>query len=447
MPDVMKRLKTGTFFGLILQGGVGLLSIAVAGILARMLDAVELGIFFLCITLVRFVAILTGFGLSEGIQKFVGISFENGNWAETRSVLKKTAWLFTVSTVIVSISFMLLWPYLVTGMLDDALSLAMGMIVIGLIVFRALEQIGAAYFRAIQKQILGLFFLGTPRELLFVVTLLVAWFMSGSLNLQNALVLYFSGGILITIALALIFRRTLYGHATADENKTGISIGDYASFCWPVVLHLSLVTLFNSVDMWVLGIYREMEDVSLYGAALRLVILIPFTLHVINLVLPSMVAALSHRGKIKQLSLLARTASTWSFLLGGFICLVFILFGDLILQLVYGPAFEEGLYVLIILAIGQVINATCGSPGVVLQMTGHQALLMRITLLTTTINIIFNVLVVERYGAVGVASVTAFSLFIQNVASTYYAYKKVGVVTVPHPGMLRPKFVKHLFRR
>jgi len=446
MSNLIGNLKLGTFWGLILRGGVGLLSIGVGAILARMLSVEELGFFFLALSLIRFFSILSGFGLPEGVQKIIGIANENGNWAQVKDSTKKISYLFLLSSIFVGVFFAILRPVLSTRLFDNELSFSLGLIVLAIFLLRGFEFVGAAFLRAVKKPILGMFFVGTPKELLFAIFLIAIWLFYGKLDIEGVLIVYLVASIIIAMALFSLIFKHFSNHTETLPHESGLSLRNYISLSIPIVLYGSLVTFFNSADIWILGIYRGAEEVSLYGAAFRVVLLVPFALQVLNMILPTMVAALYHKGEKRKLTFLARTAATWSFLFGSAVTLIFMIFGNGILSGIYGPDFADGWGILTVLAMGQLVNAACGSPGVILQMTGFHRLLTKITIVTTVLNIVGNLAVVEAYGAIGVAMITMLSLIFQNAATTYYVYSKIGILTLPHPGMLKPRYLRQLFR-
>ena len=99
------------------------------------------------------------------------------------------------------------------------------------------------------------------------------------------------------------------------------------------------------------------------------------------------------------------------------------------LRLLFGPGFEDGYLVMVLLAVGQLLNIGSGSPGWVLQMTGQQAVLAKITLVTLVVNITLNLLLVGPFGLEGVAAATALGIVAQNAMMIVAVKKLVGIRT------------------
>jgi O-antigen/teichoic acid export membrane protein len=90
------------------------------------------------------------------------------------------------------------------------------------------------------------------------------------------------------------------------------------------------------------------------------------------------------------------------------------LFGEQILATVFGAYYGEGAAVLVVLSLGQLASVFAGSCGVTLAMTGHQALMMTITVISGGLTVAAGLLAVTHYGTLGVACATAGGLALQN---------------------------------
>jgi O-antigen/teichoic acid export membrane protein len=110
--------------------------------------------------------------------------------------------------------------------------------------------------------------------------------------------------------------------------------------------------------------------------------------------------------------------------------ITFMLLAGKILGL-YGSAYQSGtaVLVLLILSVGKLAAVWSGSCGAVLQFTGHQKSLLRVNLLISPLFVIGALLVVREYGPIGVASMSAAGLVLQNVVMVMVAKRKTGIWT------------------
>ena len=103
-----------------------------------------------------------------------------------------------------------------------------------------------------------------------------------------------------------------------------------------------------------------------------------------------------------------------------------ILFGKWFL-LLFGNGFIKGVTALSILSIGQIVNAATGSVCILLVMTGYERDAVAGIGVSVVINIIMNVLLIPKWGIIGAAISTAFSLILWNILLTIWVYRKPGI--------------------
>jgi len=106
-----------------------------------------------------------------------------------------------------------------------------------------------------------------------------------------------------------------------------------------------------------------------------------------------------------------------------------IFFAGPILDLVYGNYYREGATVLALLSIGLFASVLAGSCGIVLSYTGHQKMLMVITITSSAATLIAMFAAVEPYGIVGVAMAKAAGQILQNGIVLLVVKRKTGMWT------------------
>lgn len=84
---------------------------------------------------------------------------------------------------------------------------------------------------------------------------------------------------------------------------------------------------------------------------------------------------------------------------------------------------------LMIMSIGQVIGICCGSPGLVLTMTGYQMTLLKIAVLTGLVGITFSFLLVQRFGGEGVVFCMSFSMAFSKILALFTVKNKLNIWT------------------
>jgi O-antigen/teichoic acid export membrane protein len=153
------------------------------------------------------------------------------------------------------------------------------------------------------------------------------------------------------------------------------------------------------------------------------------SLLIVNAVVPPLIAEMYAQGKKRELEQALRIIATIAGIPAFGIVLVFILFRGPILGLVYGDFYRAGSTVLMLLSLGQLVNVWAGSCGLTLIMTGHQTTLMWVTAFCGLAAVCGSLLLVQRYGPIGVAGSAAFAMVLQNVLMLLAARKRTGLWT------------------
>ena len=88
---------------------------------------------------------------------------------------------------------------------------------------------------------------------------------------------------------------------------------------------------------------------------------------------------------------------------------------------------------MVILIVGQMMNAFAGSVGYLLNMTGGQKIMRNIAGIAALLNIVLNTLLIPSYGINGAAYASAISLASWNVLAVIYIKQHYGFYTVWTP--------------
>ena len=99
----------------------------------------------------------------------------------------------------------------------------------------------------------------------------------------------------------------------------------------------------------------------------------------------------------------------------------------------FGEEFTTGVAPLIILAIGQIINAICGPVMYLLNMTGKEKQARNIIIVASIINIALNLYLIPIYGLMGAAIATGVSTVVWNIMAVFQIKKEYGFISIPHP--------------
>jgi O-antigen/teichoic acid export membrane protein len=395
--------------------------------LARLLTPSELGAYFATFTLVSVGSIVAQLGLDRAAVRFVSTALSTGEQGRARHVVRTVFVVGTLAAFGVGLVLVLgLGSWLAEHVFHSALMKSVMPIAAGWLVVTALQSLAVETFRGFQ-----LFGLATIFDsLLANVLTTIAFGTLLALSIRPSL-----GGILaLSVAfaamVAAIGGALLVRRVRRLKGDGRISHRDIFSMAWPVLItDVSIYLLGTGVDLLVLGAFRPLSEVAVYGAASRLMMLVVTPYRVLQGVVPPIIAELYALGRKRELQRALRAAAGIAGIPAILALAAFLLFGAQIMGLVYGPFYREGATILAILSAGRLIAVWTGSCGLVLMMTGHQKAMMYITIVWGVTSITAEILVAPHFGGVGVATTTATTAAAQNIVQLILARRLVGVAT------------------
>jgi O-antigen/teichoic acid export membrane protein len=318
--------------------------------------------------------------------------------------------------------------------------------------------LASSYFRSIGRPRTGILLLGLPRQICMFIGLGAYAVLHGGLNLEaaaywrtgTALLAAMAGGAIVVVHLRRQRQQQQQQRQQEKQQQQqkqqqqlqrdlqkeedppawqAPSFPEYRQMATTVLGHLLASYLFSHQDLWFLGIFLTKEDVGLYGVMLQLTTLIAAMMSVVNLILPPMVSKMYDQGRHADVEALMRRIATLSGWFALLVLGILAIWGAAIIRICFGEQYVAGHGILVILAVGHVFNVTAGSPGYLLQMTGHHRALLRITIVSLVTNAVLNYVGVHVLGPIGVALATAVTFVLQNSLQLGFARRRTGIRT------------------
>ncbi|WP_416900238.1 MAG: lipopolysaccharide biosynthesis protein [Minwuia sp.] len=420
---------------------------AVAMVLTRLLSPADFGFYTVFAQIVAVGAMIQSFGMQTGVTKLAGIAGGAGAWDRARAILKATALIFVLVALVMAAVFFGLWSWMEADLFRRELGWLMAGLILLIVFTRSAEEIASAFLRGVGRIRAGALLLSAPREGLAFAALFGALLAGINTGPWAVVEIYAAASAFMALVAMAICLRFVRNNAGGPPDTEDFGPKHLAILSAPMLLHSSGALVLKATDVWVLSAYREATEVALYGAAMRVTNLVIFALSVINLALPQLLAALHAEGRLADFERMARTAATWSTVVSVPVFILILLFAEPLLDLLFGAPYGEAALILIILAAGQTVSAVVGSPGMMLQMTGHQNLMSALTIGAVVINVVANILVVEDHGATGVAMVTALTITGRMALHTLLAWRLTGALSLPDPRTLTPRALMAMLRR
>lgn len=392
-------------------------------VVARRLGVDGAGLFFLALTVVTFASVLGRLGLDSAVVRFVASAQVSGRWSRVRGIARRAVLLAFLASLALAAAVALSADWAARVLFDEPdltgplLWMALGIVPL------ALTRLGAQLLKGLKR----IFFSQITLAVVPAASIPAVLVLGGSYGTQGAAAGYAGAAALAALLGLGLWRVALTGHPGAADT------GDLSPLM-QAARPLFVLDVLNLILSWsapfLIGVWRPASEVALYNVAHRTAFLTTLMLTAVNSIAAPKFAELYHRKDLDSLGSTARNSARMMALLALPVLLVFVAFPGFVMGL-FGPGFEVGAGVLVILAVGQFVNVSTGSVGFVLIMTGRERTARTNAAVAAGVSIALQVVLIPRFGAYGAAVATAVSVAMLNLTAAYLVYRSLGIWTLP----------------
>ncbi|MFD2639166.1 flippase [Piscibacillus salipiscarius] len=405
------------FIGKVLGLVLGLIFNVLA---ARYLGAELFGKFTYIFTFISFFPIIALLGIQQGIVYYIPKLDEEKNYKFKSEIITISFLIVSLIGVILSFVLILNSDFILNTVLnskEEAYN-SIYYLVVPLIVFLALSQLAQGVFRGVKHIKPFVINQDFIVPLLKILVLVISIIFLG--NQIETIILSFYVSIIIGCLYLInaIRKKDLFGKISLESMKNYKQVLLYS---FPLLFTGFLGFISQKTDVFMIGYLLNDQDVGVYRIALQIGTLSSFTLVAFNMIFAPTISSLFHKGNIKELELMFKTITKWV------VTVNLLAFGLILLlneeiMLVFGYEFLFGSTALVLVAIGQVVNAGVGSAGQFLTMTGHPFLTMIINFMTVILNIFLNLTFIPKFGIEGAALASLMSVAFANILKLILLY-------------------------
>lgn len=350
---------------------------------------------------------------------FVKIFAIENNFESAKGIYFKTLpWLFALSAIVSGIIFFFSDFISINFFSDPKLSIYLKWTAPCVLLFTFL-LINAGVFRGLRHNTLYSFLFNGGRFLFAVLALFVLFYL-GFENAESTIIAH-------SISISLLFFISafyIYKYLIPINKSTTYTTKSFIVDSLPMLFSATMTILLGWADTLILGVYETAEVVGRYSVALKIAVVVSFTLQALNSILAPKLSRSFHNNDLTTFNILLKSTTKINLVISLVAVIVLIVFRNSILG-IFGEEFTAVSTTLVILCIGQLFNAACGPVGTVLQMTGHHKTFRNILIIALGINITLNLLLIKKYSVDGVAIATATGLVFWNITSLIYAKKVI----------------------
>lgn len=426
---------TGGIAGRLARGGVGSfairgsqfgLQLLVVVLLGRVLGPEGYGLYAFWLALATVVAIPAQAGLANVMVRYTAAYQAKSDWARLAGLWRRLmVWGATYGLLAggVVVGIVLFGPGPDLASIDTRTALWAAAV---LLLLPVAEILGGA-LRGLRYTLVGQipgFIVRQAAMLVLVVSVLVVAG-AGALDAGRAMALQAAAlGI-----VALLAWRLWRGRRPAEVVATSPAFENrrWLRSVLPLSFVGGMMVINSNADVLMLGWLQGNTETGIYRVAAQGAMLVSFSLMAINMVIGPYISRLYTQGRKHDLQKMLAWGTRAIFGVALPVALVFILFGEQILALVFGGEYVPGAGPMAILCAGQLINAAAGSVGFVLNMTGHERDTAKGVGAAAVANLVLNAVLIPPYGMTGAAVATATSMVIWNVLLVWFVYRRTGL--------------------
>ena len=386
-------------------------------------DASYVGQYDFSRALLIFLGGICVFGMHQAVIYYSGYLKAHDSLPYLKKVYGKMVVIVLVLATLFFLTITFLNPKLIDKLFDKEVSrLVINSVFV--LFFYGITLLNIDVFRAINKIYISEIYRNVLRYALFFGAILVLYFTNNPQYLVEVFLLNFLFlGVISTLYLFYYFSKT-----KTIESSIDISYKDIVKRSGPMAISAITYLLMQSMDIILLTKYSSFEQVAYYSVAIKLTTILSLVLASVNTVYAPTFAEWYSLKDFKSLKSGIKKSTRLIFILTFPAILVVLLFSNFILGL-FGSEYTTAKSALIVLLVGQAVNALCGSVGVYMNMTGKQVVFQRILNTAFAINVTLNLILIPKYDILGAAIATSISTIFWNILTTIYIYRKDNIST------------------
>jgi O-antigen/teichoic acid export membrane protein len=430
LKKLTNRYSVGAAASLSIQVLGSALSFLFSLLLAKLIGASGLGLYFLCVTTVEICSTVSRLGLENAALKFISIAHAAGDRATLAALYRKCIGVAALAAIVAALPVWLFLRLLPVGGDSHAEFLSLIPVLLLALVPVTILTIQAESFKAI----------GYPGTAAFVQTVLP----QGILLVSGAILMWQSnattGHILVAYVAAfycsVVFAFVWWASITGDVRRDGhFPTAALFRTSLPILMVTSLNLVMAWTDILVLGVWSDTSQIGIYGVALRISSTTGLIFVAVNSVVAPGFARLHAGGSHADLERMAQCSAFWTLAIAAPLILIFLIFPAEILRL-FGEPFVAGVWPLRLFALTQLVNVSTGQVASLLIMTGHEKWMQKNVVFSAALNLVGNLILVPFLGALGAALSTAFCVSMMNIIAWWLVRQKLGIDTI---GYIHPR--------
>jgi O-antigen/teichoic acid export membrane protein len=391
-------------------------------LLARLLHASDYGIYTYVLVWITFVSLLAGLGFPAAGIRFLPVYRVKGDWPRIYGFLRWASRVTFATAIGIALCGAISVEVLhAVGLMGSPSAILLGALLIpalaGSILYTEIARAGNRVDIAFIPSLV-------VRPALIVIGAAAIFVLHGTLATSGALgvTLIAAYGVLV---VQYVFTRRLFNGPHVEQQPV-VELKEWFGVGISLLAASAFVVTLMQVDIVIVGALRGARDAGIYAAASKTATLVAFVIVAVNAAAAPQFASLWALRRTEELQRLVTRLAGLIFWPSLAIAVGLAALSGPVLAL-FGPEFREARPALLVLLVGQVINAAAGSVGYLLTLTGHHREATRALGFSALACILLAVGGVSAFGLVGAALGTTIGFLLWNGALYWLVVRRLGI--------------------
>ncbi|MEQ9468766.1 MAG: oligosaccharide flippase family protein [Ekhidna sp.] len=424
--SIGKQINIGSIIALLSNGIAKSSQLISRAIITRASGAFGLGLFELVLSLTRWLALIGQGGAHQTIVQFTSSLRSKEDWNGVLNVFIQSLLIVLSVTGLLCVIVFALSDWVMKTLMEGITDRTVLLQVLFLTILLSLAHFLGFYFRGLKRLVFDQAINTVAFPILVLSVSAYYYFLDDSFEIQS--VLWVVIGLYGVMILASLTGAIILSFKNVKGWKWKSQYRNLFHYSWPIWINSILNASRAQFSRLLIPVFSTTVELGYFSAAYTLAFMVSFvgnSFTPVNQYLVAEAHGEADTEKIKKVynNIVSKSMSFVILLLGGS-----IIFGELILGLLFGSDFKMVYPLLVILVLGESINAISGPAGNILLMTGNQKISTKIMLVGFILLSVFCVLLIPHYGAMGSAIAAAISISYINLSRVIIIRRLFGIL-------------------
>jgi len=387
-------------------------------IVVRYIGVEIYGKFTYIFSYISFLPVLITLGLDQALVFYIPKLINNNSGKELNSMIT-FAICIPLILAMVSISILMIYSKVISKFLLKNIEYDIYIkLLIPIVILMVLSNIINGVFRGlgnIKYNVISDNFISPILKVVIILVLVLMRYKSNSLIITHYIATFFS-----TLYLGIKFLRIkIIGKINIKYSENYKKL---LKFSFPILITGILGYIVQRTDVIMIGYFLSSDKVGVYNIALQIGSISSFILIAFSSIFASTISSLYNSGSMEKLSQIYKIITKWIVTINLMAFAIILIFSKDIMHL-FGKDFIYGSTALILISIGQVVNAATGLVGLMNTMTGHPQYEIYIAIVVMVISLLGNYFLIPIYGINGAAVTSLLSVAVSNILRLAFLYR------------------------